>query len=70
MYAIICTGPDIAHAVGVIVKSMSNLAKEHWEGVKWLLRYLKGTLDVALYLRREKIFLEGFANDLVSCVDL
>ncbi|GKA45624.1 retrovirus-related pol polyprotein from transposon TNT 1-94 [Tanacetum coccineum] len=41
MYAIVCTRPYIAHAVGVVSRFMSNPRKEHWEAVKWLLRYLK-----------------------------
>ena len=43
MYAMVCTRPDIAHAVGVVSRFLSNLGKEHWEAVKWILRYLKGT---------------------------
>ena len=34
MYAMVCTRPDIAHAVGVMIKYMNNLGKEHWEEVK------------------------------------
>nr|GEV98415.1 retrovirus-related Pol polyprotein from transposon TNT 1-94 [Tanacetum cinerariifolium] len=48
MYAMVWTRPDIAHAVGVVSIFMSNLGKEHWEAVKWLLCYLKdyrGCLD-------------------------
>ncbi|GKC63544.1 retrovirus-related pol polyprotein from transposon TNT 1-94 [Tanacetum coccineum] len=41
MYAMVCTGPTIAHAVGVVSRFMSNPGKEHWEAVKWLLLYLK-----------------------------
>ncbi|GJV60464.1 putative nucleotidyltransferase, ribonuclease H [Tanacetum coccineum] len=33
--------PDIAHAVGVVSRFMSNLGGEHWEAVKWPLRHLK-----------------------------
>ena len=25
---------------------MANLGKEHWQAVKWILRYLRGTVDV------------------------
>ncbi|KAK1417487.1 hypothetical protein QVD17_26616 [Tagetes erecta] len=41
MYAMVCTRPDIAHAVGVVSRFMSDPGREHWEAVKWLLRYLK-----------------------------
>ena len=29
MYAMVCTRPDIAHAVGVVSKYMNNPGKEH-----------------------------------------
>jgi hypothetical protein len=37
MYAMVCTRPYIAHAVGVVSRYMNNLGKEHWEEVKWIL---------------------------------
>jgi len=45
MYAMVCTGPDISHAVGVDSRFMAKPGKEHWQAVKWVLRYLKGTSD-------------------------
>jgi hypothetical protein len=33
----------ISHAVGIVIKHMENLRKEHWVVVKWVLRYLGGT---------------------------
>jgi len=36
MYAMVCTRPDIAHAVGVLSRFMSKLEKEHWIAVKWV----------------------------------
>lgn len=47
MYAMVSTLPDIAHAVGVVSRFMRNPGKIHWEVVKWILRYLKGTSDYA-----------------------
>ncbi|RVW20464.1 Retrovirus-related Pol polyprotein from transposon TNT 1-94 [Vitis vinifera] len=41
MYAMVCTRSDIAHAVGVVSRFMSRPGKQHWEAVKWILRYLK-----------------------------
>ena len=48
MYAMICTRPDIAHAVGTVSRFLSNHEKIHWGAVKWILRYLKGTSDMEL----------------------
>jgi hypothetical protein len=48
MYAMVCTRPDIAHAVGVVSRYMNNPSKEHWEAVKSILRYLRGTSTHAL----------------------
>uniref|UniRef100_A0A3Q7GQU9 Reverse transcriptase Ty1/copia-type domain-containing protein n=1 Tax=Solanum lycopersicum TaxID=4081 RepID=A0A3Q7GQU9_SOLLC len=42
MYVMDCTRPHIAHAMRVISRYMANPGKEHWEAVKWLLRYLRG----------------------------
>ena len=41
MYAMVCTRPDIAHAVGVVSRYVSNTEIEHWNAVKWILRYLR-----------------------------
>ncbi|KAG9450470.1 hypothetical protein H6P81_010435 [Aristolochia fimbriata] len=40
MYAMICTRPDISHAVSVVSRFMSNPGREHWQEIKWILRYL------------------------------
>lgn len=43
MYAMVCTRPDIAHAVSVVSRFMSNPGRQHWEAVKWIMRYLRGS---------------------------
>ena len=43
MYAMAYTRPDIAHAVGVVSRFASRPEKQHWEAVKWILRYLKSS---------------------------
>ena len=50
MYAMICTRPDIAQAVAVVSRFMADPGKEHWNVVKRILRYIKGTSNVALCL--------------------
>ena len=47
-YMSTATRLDIAAAVGVLPQYMSKPSKDHWMGVKRLLRYLKGTLNYAL----------------------
>ena len=48
MFAMICTRPDIAQAVGAVSRYMGNPGSEHWSIVKRVLRYIKGTSDVGL----------------------
>jgi hypothetical protein len=43
MYAMVSTRPDISHVVGVVNRHMENIGKEHWELVKWVLQYFRGT---------------------------
>ena len=70
MYAMVCTRPDITHAVGVVSKYMANPGKEHWEAVKWLLRYLRGTSNTTLCYGNGKVVLQGFVDaDLSGDVD-
>jgi len=70
MYAMVCTRPDIAHAVGVVSRFLSNLGKEHWAAVKWILRYLKGTSRVYLCFDNGKQVLDGFTDaDMTSDID-
>ncbi|RVX14623.1 Retrovirus-related Pol polyprotein from transposon TNT 1-94 [Vitis vinifera] len=70
MYAMVCTRPDIAHAVGVVSKFMSRPGKQHWEAVKWILRYLKGSLDTCLCFTGASLKLQGYVDaDFASDID-
>eukprot|EP00253_Pinus_taeda_P003691 PITA_03691 len=48
LYAMVCTRPDITHAVGVLSRFMSKPGKEHWTVVKRVFRYLRGTSNYGL----------------------
>ncbi|PHT85374.1 hypothetical protein T459_07480 [Capsicum annuum] len=48
MYAMVCTRSDIAHVVGVVSHFFSNPGREHWNVVKWIMRYLCGTSSMSL----------------------
>ena len=39
------TRPDIAFAVGYVSRFMEDPKEDQWAAVKWLLRYVKGTMD-------------------------
>jgi hypothetical protein len=56
------TRPDIAHAVGVVRRYMNNPCKEHWEAVKWILRYLKCTTTHTLCFGGSDTFLQGYVD--------
>ncbi|MCO5576798.1 hypothetical protein L7F22_030618 [Adiantum nelumboides] len=70
MYAMVATRPNIAHAVGVVSKFMSNPGKKHWDVVKSILRYLSGTTDRQLCYGGGELSIKGYVDsDYASCVD-
>ena len=62
IYATVCTMLDIAHAVGVVSRFISNPGKEHWAAVKWILRYLRGTSRLCLCFGDDEPVLEGYTD--------
>jgi Reverse transcriptase (RNA-dependent DNA polymerase) len=70
MYSMVCTRPDIAHAVGVVSRFLSNPGKQHWEAVKWILRYLRGTSKLCLSFWKDEVVLEGYTDaDMAGDLD-
>lgn len=49
IYAMVCTRLDIVDVVGVVSRYMSYPGLEHWNTIKWTLRYFKGTYSKCLY---------------------
>ena len=41
---------------------MTNPGKEHWEAVKWLLRYMRGTSSTSLFFGKGKVTLQSFVD--------
>ena len=62
IYAMVCTKPYIAHAVGVVSRFLENPGKEHWEAVKWIFKYLRGTSKLFLSFGKGKLVLEGYTD--------
>jgi hypothetical protein len=46
-------------AMGVVRRYMNNIGKEHWEEVKWILRYSRGIATHALFFEGSDIVLQG-----------
>ncbi|KAE8663055.1 Histone-lysine N-methyltransferase SUVR4 [Hibiscus syriacus] len=70
MFAMICARPNIAQAVGVVSRYMTNPGKEHWNTVKRILRYIKGTSNVELYYGGSNLLINGYVDsDYVGVLD-
>ena len=52
MYLINCTRPDIAFAVNLLARHSANPTRRHLTGAKCILRYLNGTKDLGLFLKK------------------
>ena len=65
MYAMVCTRPDISHAVSMVSRYMHNPGKGHWQAVKWILRYIQGTVDIGLKFEKDR----NVGKHLVGYVD-
>jgi len=54
MYAMVCIRPDLSQAVNMISRYMHDPDKGHWETVRWILQYIKGTVDVGLIFEKDE----------------
>ncbi|MCO5562957.1 hypothetical protein L7F22_016593 [Adiantum nelumboides] len=62
MYAMVATRLDIAFAMAVVSKFMSNPGKKHWEVVKGVLRYLASTKDKCISFGKSKLSVVGYTD--------
>jgi hypothetical protein len=62
MYASMGTRPDITFATNTVAQFMDNPGWIHWEAVKKIFRYLKGTKDLELRYGGEVTDLVGFVD--------
>ncbi|CAM8956707.1 unnamed protein product [Rhodiola kirilowii] len=73
MYSMVCTRPDIAHSVSMVSRFMSKPGKTHWDAVKWVLRYVKGSVGKGLMFGKANAhsdIIMGFVDfDFAGCLD-
>jgi hypothetical protein len=62
MYAMVCKHPDISQVVSVVSRFMVNPEKAQWKAVKWILRYLKGTINIGLCFGGDTCQISGFVD--------
>ncbi|PON33119.1 hypothetical protein PanWU01x14_355340, partial [Parasponia andersonii] len=61
---------DIAQAVRAVSRYMANPGGEHWNAVKRILRYIKGTSDAALCYGGSEFTVKGYVDsDFVGDLD-
>ena len=52
MYAMVCTILDLAQVVSVVSTFLSNPRRSHWDAVKWIFSYLRGTTNYGIMFSR------------------
>ena len=62
MYAMTCTRPDIAFAVGKLSRYTSNPSAHHWQAIQRVFKYLKRTMDYSLSYTGYPSVLEGYTD--------
>ncbi|XP_075073879.1 secreted RxLR effector protein 161-like [Nicotiana tabacum] len=63
MYLANNTRPDIAFAVSLLARFSSSPTRRHWNGVKHIFRYLRGTIDMGLFYSNE------FKSEMIGYAD-
>ena len=63
MYLANCTRPDIAFSVNLLARYSAAPTRRHWNGIKHILRYLRGTTDMGLF------YSKGSKEKLIDYVD-
>ena len=53
LYLAQCTRPDISFVVNLLARYSNAPTRRHWNAVKDIFRYLKGTTDLGLFYTRE-----------------
>ncbi|PHT98288.1 Aluminum-activated malate transporter 8 [Capsicum chinense] len=67
MYLANATRPDIAFSVNLLARYSSSPTQRHWNGIKHILRYLKGTIDMSLfYTNKASADLVGHADEALG----
>jgi len=53
MYAMVCTWSDLSQVISTVNRYMHEPDRDHWEAVKWILWYIKGTISTGLVFKKD-----------------
>jgi len=53
MYATACTRPYLSQVMSMVSRYMHDPSRDHWEAVRWILQYIKGTIDAGLVFEKD-----------------
>ena len=62
MYAMLCTRPDVAYALGIVSRFQADPGEDHWKAVKNFLKYLRRTKDIFLVYGGSDLKLEAYSD--------
>ncbi|KAL2243462.1 UNVERIFIED_CONTAM: Retrovirus-related Pol polyprotein from transposon TNT 1-94 [Sesamum indicum] len=64
MFLMVCSQPDIIYAISCLNRYMSNPGPPHWEALKCLLRYVRGSIDIGITFSKfsDNIQLIGYVD--------
>lgn len=55
--------PELSASIGILCRYTASPTEIHWNALKMVLRYLKGTIDLAFQIREEgEIILSGYCD--------
>ena len=60
LYLATNTRPDISFVVSVLAHHSQKSTSRHWQGLKHLMRYLRGMEDLGLHFRKDT------SNDIIG----
>lgn len=64
MYSMISTRLDLTYSISLLSRFISNPGKPHWDALKYLLRYIGGSVNVGLSYKKicDTLDLVGFVD--------
>ena len=63
MYLANNTRPDITFSINLLARFSSSPTRRHWNGIKHVFRYLRGTIDMGLFYSNDsKSLLVGYVD--------